>query len=1128
MRKKYLLTLFRQGVYFNNSEPKDEEPGRNKKSCFFSSDYFDKLVIEEIGTDEEMAVFIGMKQNCYQAIDVIAVHNYALFQDIDSTEIAYANDIFSEENKDFPYFALIHVYVNPDILAGVSERYYKENYMNYFEQDLKETVSLCNEKLDIMGMVFKTLSASDFIIIVRGKNPEAIFSVSTAVRRKKIRKEKKTDEYLSVYKTYTILTLNGSGLFIAGGENEQNGKASTVGEVAIRGRYSNRYWSQKDRLEKKLTIPDSLNNLNGRYDFVLHLSLNDFLKIYSLLCYAKGINSGRLLEIKEEERSTYSKELLYLYDLIKGSYLSYFNERYLVGSVSVSKLETIGAVDYLKDIFLEETYDTSKFMFDSNNEKCNKVIERIKMVRDKLTEICCYRKSLPGSLDLLTNLAFLCQHVNGLSDIRIYVISLLKQMNLVLDSLENWIEIYQDDKKDMLLNFMEDYLRQSVVSLEEYGNIIRNNNFQTLQSPRYNVVTGISMEKFLIGYSRFLCTLMNYCYKNLGMNNSGNRTYYLPVMVPQLSKDTLSIEVVFPEWQVTETSKSCPKEENRYLMLVEGPANAEIVDVSYIVTTFFHEIAHQLRYETREVRNEVLLRIVIEDMADSLIRDLFTIVVEAETGAKNSYELQADFVKNFSDLLEKLMQEELKSYSNWSLENYKCIVQEKLQDFLVNMKRDNNQVMAMVNSFINDTNEYICNDLEMIELLVDISKNLQLLTGEYDWEKEKEEAEKLEDAANIEELKKHFYELLEKDFADLEKTIKEILIKDIRKYTAICQKNNPDMEDDIKNSFEKSKEAVISNIKEAHLLKKKMKKREDFYNDFYKATCKSWMDKLKKENSDKKEHALGRKKEWIRQGRKFGIDYRDSKSNKDKFSGYLEKAFNISDKYEFERAMKRISLYREETSDLFMCGLCDLDLISYLSVSAHGYPIDNGRYEDGYIERLTDVILIQWCLNDESDIHKLEQHDLCGQDLFGGVWRKLNPEDMKEYEDADELILNLKEYAQKENVALKKNVANLSRQILEQAKKQISWFRKRKYLTEDYLRGKQEYKKLRKKFEKEEEYGIKTIVSLCEINKEYLESLGEADFGLKESYQTKCEDFVLENYYFDKILNAKMEVDNVD
>lgn len=1107
IRKKYLLTLFRQGVYFSEVPVRNINGTGDKESCFFSSDYFDKLTIVEIESDAEMSVFIGMKRQKKreQDTDVVAVHNYALFQDVAENEVEYTNNIFDADSRVFPYFALIHVYVNPDVLAGIAEEYYNQNYIERFEENLKEIVEQCKNQFAINAMVFKTLSASDFIIVARSKSPEDVFSISTAVRKKKICKKQKKEESFSVYKTYTILTLNGTGLYVVNEEGGQAGEFGKTGQVAIRGRFSNRYWSQKDGAVKTLVVPDSLSNLSGRYDFLLHLSIEEFWKIYPLLCQAKGIKTGIVFQINNKERKNYSTEILYLYDLIEGNYLSYFNERYLVGNVQevITESEENEYAECLKEIFLADRYDTSKFLFDSNNDECNKVIEKIDKIRDEIENKQFNRKSLFSSLDLLTNLVYLCQRINGLSDARIYVINLLKQMNTVLDSLNKWIEIYNDKKNDTMLNFMEDYLRQSVVSLDAYGNIIRNNNFQTLQSPRYNVVTGISMEKILIGYSRFLYMIMNYCYKELPMNNGRTDTCYLPVMVPQLSQDTLSVEVVFPEWQVAGGKNKYPK--NEYLMIATGPANAEIVDISYIVTTLFHEIAHQLRYEHREERNKVLCRIIIEDLVDSLVQDLFNIVVEVETRGKNTSEFQNTFVKVFSDLVEEAIKDKIGPYKEWSLENYKDAVQKIVQKFLANMKRDNNQVMAMVNGFINDTNEYISNDSDVMKLLIDISKNLQILTGEYKWEDNVEKA--------------NFDALLGKGAEVLESFIKERLIKGIKEYTVICQKNNPEMEDDVKVSIERMQEAVVNNIKETKLICKDNKTREKFYNSFYEKICECWKENLKNEK-----YILGKKKEWIRQGRRFGIDYKESRANKEKFWGYLEKAFNISDKYEFERAMKRIALYREETSDLFMCAFCDLDLISYLSVSAHGYPMDNGHYADGYIERLTDVVLVQWCLESKDDICNLKVEDLCKTELFGGVWGMLNPEDTNTYTDEIELIKQLKGYAEKEENVIKRNVANLSMQILERVGKQISWFRERIYLLEDYLCGKNEYKSLREKFKKEKKYGFKTIIELCEVNKKYLNSLGDADLKLKKSYQRKCEDFILENYYWDKILNVKKEV----
>ena len=105
VRKRYLLTLYRQGVFYNNKNRVDMSvTAENNENQFFSTDYFDKLEVEEIGTDKDLAAFMGIThENGYDS-DVIAVHNYSIFQDIETAKEDYVNAIFN--NSLYPYLGL--------------------------------------------------------------------------------------------------------------------------------------------------------------------------------------------------------------------------------------------------------------------------------------------------------------------------------------------------------------------------------------------------------------------------------------------------------------------------------------------------------------------------------------------------------------------------------------------------------------------------------------------------------------------------------------------------------------------------------------------------------------------------------------------------------------------------------------------------------------------------------------------------------------------------------------------------------------------------------------------------------------------------------------------------------------
>ena len=228
------------------------------------------------------------------------------------------------------------------------------------------------------------------------------------------------------------------------------------------------------------------------------------------------------------------------------------------------------------------------------------------------------QKEIKDSYRMFRRLVYLCQTANTLSDTRIYVISLIEQLNTVLDSAHLWLNLYQEYHSEKLLKFFMVYTRQALVDLESYGSMIRNDNLQTLQAPSYRITTGCSTEKILTAYGRLLNSMMTFCCEELELGCEKN---YLSVVVPKLDKDSLEVEVLFPKWFYEDGEQD--ENEQKLLLVARGPVTGELLEPARMITALFHEMAHQLRYEPREKRNPVLAELFLESVSDVIVRFIF-------------------------------------------------------------------------------------------------------------------------------------------------------------------------------------------------------------------------------------------------------------------------------------------------------------------------------------------------------------------------------------------------------------------------------------------------------------------------------------------------------------------------
>ena len=1080
-RKRYLLTLYRQDIINPAAMTQDWKRDGN----IFVMDYFDRLEVMEVPAEKGLACFLGMKDSRRFQTDVTAMQTYSIYRDFAGIE---TEDIFNGYSQ-YPYIGLIHVYITPDVIAGLKKDTDDYRYLERFEEELSVLLkSYINDRMT--GRVFRIMSTSDFIVVIRSTVPEAAFHFSTEIRKIMVGKENAPKECFAAFKTYTILGVK---------QMEYHEDALSVGGIAIRGRYSNRYWKDQASLNLPSLDNGDIKALYGRYDFCIHLTLQEFSDIYKMLTKAKGLSKGEVFLSAGS-----SGKVQYLFHLLEKNYLSYINERYYMDISAQDAVESVSKITGKTDsvsckIWLSEDCSTETFMKDELNQSCRKMLERIRRLDTKLEGIKMRRKSLASVIQLLPQLVFLCLNANDLSEIRIYVKALLKQMNVVLTAAEHWINVYKRTKDSEFLDFFESHFREAVVAMDAYGRMIRNDNFQTLQSPRYNIVPGCSMEKVLIGYSAFVEVMMRFCMENEGLG-MGSEREYLPVVVPNLSRSSMMAKVLFPEWICDLAGDYTAINKKRiYFMVIEGPATGELVDVPYIVATLFHEIAHHLRYESREQRNGVLLQMLLYEIADVVAESIFNEMTDEDIGIDAAAQINKLLVDQiYNTMKEMFFREEQISYNNLSLESFKFFLQNDMNQFILSMQcmeRDQ-KLLNGIKQFLRDSDECIAADQ------VDCLNAIRSL-----WEA----AEGLAACENPADL--YQFKLALKEALD--------------RYVNCCTSSDVGLSAPDGLDLKNLAEVVIDYIENYYPEQgsRFTGKSESFYQVLYQNMNEQYEHLFNCDNS----YRLTMK-EALRHARLFGIDY-DFKDNKTRFDNMIKKGFRKMDQYLFDSYMKAIALYREETSDLFMCVMLDLSIAGYLTVCARMDANDGGEYAWGYIDRFTDIIIILWLSEDES-----WTDDTVGAIIrnavrqFREIAARLSGE--QDFLQIEQLtLLRNRLYSLMGNSKLRleeKNIITMSFQILTELENRINWFQTQQYLYEDFQRGKRKYQILREDFKYSRNIGVDIISKFCTHSRQYLNSFCILSSDEEqEEYESSVEAFLMEMASCEKIEIARKK-DYVD
>lgn len=973
---------------------------------YLSTDYFDVLHCVNKKTDDNFCSIMGIGEGGQQTADEIAIQSYALYCSEDTLSRYEGRkgyrDPFEDPDKNKHFLSLIQVYITPEITARthVGEDFSAHTFLLEIEADIHAILDefiVKNEK-DISYRIYNLLSTGDFAVVIRSMRSETSFEISTALRRRYASIQDGTGtKKLVLYKTYTLLTM-AEGVINAE-VPEPFDQTATENQFVIRCCYSNKYWSEKNQIDifwrdiNKRNI--RIYSLNGRYDFTVYLTEQEFKEVFPYIVQYKHIGTDTNVFNRFDECSIKEYNgVNYLVYLMKNDYVSYVNERYL--------LKTVSEQGTMTDKSLLAGVRKREFVSLANDNKYNEVLKLHIKVTNKLRDMYTNRRELFHYMELLGKLLDLCQTINSLSDTRIYASVLLDQISVLLVSINSYIDCIDDYNAGSVLTLIGEYLKESVGALDKYSQYIRNNNLQSLQTPNYNIESNTSMEKLLIAYGEFVYSVIEGYMGSKVAYQAGEKTgakRYLPIVVPDLKKDTISVEVMFPEWNIY--GKGLSEEigcNQNYLMVITCPTLMELGDVPSVIASLFHEIAHQFRYEERMVRNHTILEYTLRHFFEVIA---VGIIKEFELD-KSAVDIQKDLSVIVRDSMLKAFKEIwCNSDVSFMFQNQEaplayfeeCIV-EDVENFLKSWNRAED-ILTYIRAFVGWMLPY----MPVGNAAVDKSlKALDMLAGRILESKEHDIWEK-----NIIRLQRRAFFLYAICGKEILKNQKEDLKRWNRHWADVFQTGRSRTmvipwdavaapEDDYYfDGFHAECQAKLAGIRaivlefcmwledlrsdsEQYRYAAIQKMNKMFGERVYEYVCDAWAFNSQ-DYLNRGEEALYLIQSLDEVGRYYGIDYK-SLVNRKNFLQLLGRNITRLGKEATEKIQEDIAAYREETSDLFMCSSISFSLTGYVNLMAQKLHIDD-TVLDMDLQRIIRVAAVQWCdLNakDFKDFYKSYQN----------------------------------------------------------------------------------------------------------------------------------------------------------
>ena len=1058
-----MLSLFR----CCSEEDMQEDSQDDTNAKYFVTDYFDGIKVEKL--DLEKITFsecMGIKQDANKKKGV-SHQRYCLYSEIETkTE---EKDVF-RMCEEYPILTVIQLFINPDVYQAEKfedeQELSAENWMNKLENCISSWRDSSNLSKEIKWKIYQLVSAGDLAIIVRSKKVHAAYDLCSLVRSIRLVIDNKGKEEAAFY-SYSICGVLDYNPSEVGAENcvEWKNYLEEGDQVVIRIQYAQTFRQQStENLALKNKLLQNGSHLFGRYDHQIFCNPEEFQELYP---YLKKYKFGPINISEDKIKKISSPKVCMLLEMMKKKYISYANERLLLNYSNDPPLDGTNISAEKWKLKCEGTWES---LYERNSNKIEEIRKDVEGLEEKISPYYQSARNLKEYIRLSRRLCRILYEINKLQELRISVANLLAQYKDMIDSLMGILDEIESDHPRVYADTLEENLRHGIGALEIFTRYIRNVNLQTFQTPNYDLQTNMCVEKILLAYSQFLRPFMR----------RRKKPYYLtedlyPIIVPSMRVRDLSVMTVFGGRYADGSENQREK-----LMVVYSPTFSFLCESCFLIPAVFHEIAHQFRYEERSERNDCLKRYVLKTFLHGVI---FNILDESE-----EYNLQNMYV------VEKLVDFAYEDFSrlvgekekDLCLQEFKQVLAEKLELFCkcaseedMNYSEQAKRYVAKTKGDIQKHDEEILKALSRLTEEIEATKATEAAimkgTKGADAKKLKDQREAVENAVKglkrvqeeqilkeiITELKKAGEEKLKTNYTKLleQRSQKECESEEIGKQAF-----------DIWNGYiknhekEKSLGKGLNRGRVTHLLKQYHNINSSYslfihgmksgYTDedkievlkcwkIFKDMCDHLLEKSEKfleEFSDKRYEELDWNMHIVPAER---LNYITKEIRLEDKEGLRKRVQAICEKYWlggiYNFISQKIELYREITSDLFMCAVMNLDFFGYLVVAAQMLKFTESNI-DIQMERVS-VILQCLCasegteeLNKENWKQSLEKRmeEETGI-LYDGLCEILETDWMEKHsrpETMKDVLDSLEEFSKETNLtSTRKWIIRIYRQI---------------------------------------------------------------------------------------------------
>lgn len=452
--------------------------------------------------------------------------------------------------------------------------------------------------------LYRSSTTGDFCLVIRTDSVEKIYSIALGLNdsQNNSRRELKVRTYTNVGIECRIISDGEDQSYATLSDDFVTRHAQLM--IALRfsadkGLMPTLEKYQKNGNEIRM---ETVKGLFGRYDYLLHINLKEFAQIYPILCEKKFGSLSGTFEGYQEGVST-------LRNIFRYPHIKNINERILV---ELSALKGEKEDEEADSEYLSEVLNKNKELFGR--------ISRLSNYRS------CFAEEDRTFRDLHRGMVGIYKTFSAIGmekDAYINWLIFCRDIDILCGCLEAGFKKYKKICKDesaeetkkraYRLGLLRDW-RINIQALNQYTKLVQNINYQTYQSPIYEIQTQIDTEKTMIAYRQAMMSYMDSYMEAKDLENK-DVIPSLPIIYPDLAKG--KVEVIAPFSNPANDGEMLVKRE----IMCTVPSFEYFGRLYDLLPLMIHECSHHIRILSREERNLFFIEYVFSYVYGVFLED---------------------------------------------------------------------------------------------------------------------------------------------------------------------------------------------------------------------------------------------------------------------------------------------------------------------------------------------------------------------------------------------------------------------------------------------------------------------------------------------------------------------------